>query len=85
MRYQCNGNTDLTDLFGREENTVDGIRFRYGPIPQAMRNNEEIVLENSAALSKLLLAKIGVLSHDFFVVETEEQIHPGKDFHLILA
>ena len=85
MRYRCSRSTDLMELFGREESTVDGFRFRCGPIAQAMKNGEELVLENSAALSQIMLVKIRELIRSFFIVETEERIYPTKGFHLIMG
>ena len=82
MRYKCSSNTDLDELFGMEEQTADGFHFCYGPIPQAMKNNEELVLENSSQLSRIMLAKISLLIRNLVLVETEERINPGSGFLL---
>lgn len=85
MRYACSSSTDLVELLGREEQTDNGFCFQYGPISQAMKNSEELVLENSSALSRIMLAKIEVLIRNLFLVETEEHIHPASGFHLTLG
>ena len=85
MKYRCNASTDLADLLGHEEHTAAGVCFHYGPLAQAMRNNEELVLENSAALSQLLLTKVRLLIADLILTETAERIRPGTQFRLTLA
>lgn len=83
MRHVCTPETDLDELIGLD---AAGRQpgFRYGPIPLAMRGGEELILENSASLSALLLAKVRLLVRDLFIAETEEHIRPGAGFHLIL-
>ncbi|HMX15518.1 MAG TPA: hypothetical protein PKD29_01630 [Rhodocyclaceae bacterium] len=82
MRHVCTPGTDLDELIGREEGPD---RFRYGPIPEAMRRGEELVLEGSAHLSAVMLAKIGLVAENLFLVETEERILPGEGFRLVLV
>lgn len=82
MRHHCTPATDLDELVGRQANGTEG--FRYGPLPQAMMNDEELVLENSGELSEFMLAKVKMLIWDLFVVETEQRIHPGEHFRLVL-
>lgn len=84
MRHVCTPDTDLDELVGRQSDSAGGFRFDYGPIPRAMKNDEELVLENSGELSAFMLAKVKMLIWDLFVVETEERIHAGKYFRLIL-
>lgn len=81
MRHICTPDTDLDELVGKEESDA---RFHYGPLPLAMRNGEELVLEHSCELSRLTVAKIGMLVRNLFVVETEERIHPSAGFKLVL-
>ena len=82
MRHQCTAVTDLDELIGREDGRAC---FRYGPIPEAMRRGEELVLEDSNHLSAIMLAKIRLVAEDLFLVETEERILPGEGFRLVLA
>ncbi len=82
MRHLCTAVTDLDELIGREDGRAC---FRYGPIPEAMRRGEELVLEDSGQLSAVMLAKIGLLVDDLFLVETEERILAGNGFRLVLA
>lgn len=82
MRHVCTPQTDLDELIGLDAAGPRG--FRYGPIPLAMRADEELVLENSASLSALLQAKIRLVARDLFIAETEEHIRPGAGFHLVL-
>lgn len=80
MRYHCTANTDLDDLVGR-----DGLSgFDYGPLASALKSNEQLELENSASLSALTIAKIRILLHGMFIVETEETIRAQPGFRLIL-
>lgn len=82
MRHLCTAVTDLDELIGREDGRAC---FRYGPIPEAMRRGEELVLEDSGQLSAVMLAKISLLVDDLFLVETEERIMAGDGFRLVLA
>ena len=80
MNYQCTRETNLDDLIGR-----DGINgFNYGPLTSALKAGEELVLEESTALSALMVAKIHALLHGLFIVETEETLHAPPGFRLLL-
>lgn len=85
MKHLCSVNTDLDELIGHDERDASGYHFCYGPLPLAMKNGEELVLENSAALSELTLAKIRLMVQKFVLVETKELIRPVGDFHLTLS
>lgn len=80
MRHLCTQQTDLDELVGVE--SVGG--FQYGPLPCALRNDEELVLENSASLSRLTLCKLQALMVGLFIPETEERFPPGANFRLTL-
>lgn len=85
MRHLCTCRTDLDELIGNDTDLGDRAGFHYGPIPLAMRADEELVLENSATLPALLIAKVRLLVRDLFIAETEEHIRPGAHFRLTLA
>lgn len=80
MRHTCTRQTDLDELVGVEFSGT----FRYGPLPRALRNDEELVLENSAILSRVTLYKIQALVRGLFIPETEERFLPGSGFRLTL-
>jgi hypothetical protein len=80
MRYHCTTTTDIDDLIGRDGTSG----FDYGPLASALRDNEELELENSAALSALMIAKIRILLTGLFIVETEETVRARSGFRLIL-
>lgn len=80
MRYHCTPETDLHELIGRDSD--DG--FEYGPLSHALRQNEELVLEDSRFLSRALIAKIHAVLHGLFIVETEETLHAPPNFRLVL-
>jgi len=84
MRHTCTRLTDLDELIGLEQLEGGSSVFHYGPLPQAMRNDEELVLENSGILSCLTLAKLEALIHGLFIPETEERLTPGGNFRLVL-
>lgn len=84
MRHTCTHLTDLDELIGLEHMDGNSPVFEYGPLPRAMRNDEELVLENSGLLSCLTLAKIEALMHGLFIPETEERLEPGGHFRLVL-
>jgi midasin (ATPase involved in ribosome maturation) len=84
MKHLCTPATDLDELIGREGLHEGSVSFRYGPIAQAMMRDEELVLENSAALSAAMLAKIHAVVRGLFIPETEEALHPGDGFSLVL-
>jgi hypothetical protein len=84
MRHLCNDRTDLDELIGTDASLVSEAGFHYGPIPLAMRADEELVLDNSASLPAIMVAKVHLLVRDLFIAETEERIRPGAGFRLIL-
>ena len=80
MKYHCTPNTDLHELIG-----TDGCNgFEYGPLSCAMRNGEELVLEDSHMLSRLLVTKIQAVLKGLFIVETEETLRAPAGFKLVL-
>lgn len=85
MRHLCTCNTDLDELIGIESAPGGIPGFQYGPVPLAMRANEELVLENSGSLSLPMAAKIRFLAQDLFIAETHERFFPGAEFRLVLA
>lgn len=80
MRHTCTQQTDLDELIGIESFGA----FQYGPLSCALRNDEELVLENSASLSHVTRYKIQALIRGLFIPETEERFLPGDGFRLIL-
>lgn len=80
MKYHCTPATDLHELIG-----VDSLEgFQYGPLSSAIKNGEELVLEESHLLPCLLVTKIRSVLHGLFIVETEETLHAPDGFRLIL-
>lgn len=80
MKFQCKPDTDLDDLVGHNE--VDG--FHPGPLPRAMKADEELELLASDCLSPLTRHKLEMLAHGLTVVETNETLTPPPHFRLIL-
>lgn len=80
MRYQCTSTTDLHELIGQDSR--DG--FQYGPLSCALKNGEELVLEESHLVSRTLVTKIRAVLHGLFIVETEETLHASPGFRLVL-
>lgn len=80
MKYHCTQTTDLHELIGCDG--CDG--FEYGPLSQAMRNGEELVLEESHLLSRLMVTKIETVLRGLFIVETEETLSAPPGFRLVL-
>ena len=80
MKYRCTADTDLDDLIGRELKDS----FEYGPLAVAMKAGEHLELENSAALSAVMIAKLQAFLYGLFIVETEEALHARPDFELFL-
>ncbi|HEY6896899.1 MAG TPA: hypothetical protein VI279_06525 [Rhodocyclaceae bacterium] len=78
MRYHCTPRTDLDDLIGQG----DTANFEYGPLCQAMKSGEELVLEDAASLPIMLLTKLDCLCHGLVIAETGERIVPDSHFHL---
>lgn len=85
MRHVCTSSTDLDELIGIDASLAHDAGFRYGPIPLAMRADEELILENSASLPAIMVAKVHFVVRDLFIAETEEHIRPGAGFRLVLA
>ncbi|MER2540321.1 MAG: hypothetical protein ABTQ26_13870 [Azonexus sp.] len=84
MKYLCTAATDLEELIGHECTTENGSVFTYGPLPQAMLNDEELVLENSAALPVMMAAKLHALCISLFISEVAIRIQAGEHFRLLL-
>lgn len=85
MVHDCTEQTDLDELIGKQYWEEQCLLFHYGPLARAMKVGEELILENSEALSPLLLAKLGsLLRDDLFIDETAELIHPPAGFRLTL-
>ncbi len=84
MVHTCNAQTDLDELIGSEQWEGSRLLFRYGPLVQAMRGGEELVLENSAALSALTLVKVRAMLKALFLDDTAETIEPRAGFRLTL-
>ena len=80
MKYQCTPTTDLHELIGID--STEG--FQYGPLSCALKNGEELELEDSHVLSRLLIVKINAVLHGLFIVETEETLHTPPGFRLVL-
>jgi len=83
MNHFCTPDTDLDELIGRERLSDGKVAFHYGPISRALKMDEELVLENSSALSVTMLAKIDAVVRGLFIPETEEALHPGGGFSLV--
>jgi len=84
MMYPCTERTDLDELIGSEGWEGERLIFRYGPLALAMKRGEELVLENSGALSVFTLAKVHAMLNTLFIEDTSESIRSGEGFHLIL-
>lgn len=84
MMHACTVGTDLDELIGTEHWEDQRLKFQYGPLAQAMLRGEELVLENSGALSAFMLAKVGLLLGNLFIDDTAEIIHPHAGFRLTL-
>jgi hypothetical protein len=81
MKHHCTIATDLDELIGHE---CVGAAFAYGPVPQAMLNDEELVLENSADLPVMMIAKLHALGVSLFIAEAAVRIQAGEHFRLVL-
>lgn len=84
MIHACTEYTDLDELIGTEAPEAAGHCFHYGPLSMAMKRDEELVLENSAAMSLVMRAKLGSLVNALFIGDTAEAIHAGSGFRVIL-
>lgn len=80
MKYQCTPVTDLHELIGQDGR--DG--FEYGPLSCALKNGEDLTLEHSDLLSRLMVAKIKSVLRGLFIVETEEILRAPAHFRLTL-
>lgn len=85
MHHKCTCHTDLDELIGTECCQGQSLAFQYGPLPLAMRLGEELVLESSAELSPIMLAKLPTLINSLRIEETAQTIHPKPGFRLTLA
>ncbi len=80
MKYHCTPDTDLHELIGCDGR--DG--FEYGPLSRALKQGEELVLEQSHLLSRPTLSKIETVLRGLFIVETEETLRAPPNFKLVL-
>jgi midasin (ATPase involved in ribosome maturation) len=84
MMHTCTDQTDLDELIGNEHWEGQHLMFHYGPLAQAMKEGEELVLENSRALSIFMVAKMRFMIGDIYIDDTAELIHPHDGFRLTL-
>ena len=84
MLHACTDRTDLDELIGSEQWEGQHLSFHYGPLALAMKRDEELVLENSSLLSAVMRAKLCALLDTLFIEDTNESIHGGTGYHLIL-
>jgi hypothetical protein len=84
MKYLCTVETDLKELIGHEHTDEKGSSFTYGPVPLAMLRDEELILENSAALPVMMAAKLHALTVSLFIAEIAVRIPAGEHFRLVL-
>jgi hypothetical protein len=84
MIHACTENTDLDELIGHEQTDGPRRQFHYGPLAMAMKRDEELVLENSSALSIFMRAKLSALIKDLFIEDTAEALHAGQGFRVVL-
>ncbi len=84
MMHTCTRQTDLDELIGSEYWEGQRLIFHYGPLARAMKGGEELVLENSDALSAFMLAKVRLMLGAMFIDDTAELIQPHAGFRLTL-
>jgi midasin (ATPase involved in ribosome maturation) len=84
MMHICTERTDLDELIGKEYWEGPRLLFHYGPLAKAMKGGEELILENSAALSAFMLAKVRFMLGTLFIDDTAELIEPHAGFRLTL-
>ena len=84
MVHSCTERTDLEELIGKETWEDRQTRFRYGPLTLAMKNGEELILENSKCLSSFTKAKIAAVIDRLFIEDTCEAICAKQGFRLTL-
>ena len=85
MIYACTNDTDLDELIGTQYWEGQRLSFHYGPLVQAMKAGEELVLENSATLSAFMLAKVRLMLGAMIIEDTSEEIYPHDGFRLTLG
>jgi len=85
MIHACTKHTDLDELIGTQCWEGQDLSFRYGPLVRAMQAGEELILENSTALSAFMLAKIRLMLGTMFIEDTSEEICPHGGFRLTLG
>lgn len=78
MKYHCTPATDLDELIGHDE--LDG--FHQGPIYTAIKRNEPLELEDSAAMSPTVCAKVARLGEALLVPETGECLKMPSGFRI---
>jgi midasin (ATPase involved in ribosome maturation) len=83
--YACTNDTDLDELIGTQCWEGQRLSFHYGPLVQAMKAGEELVLKNSAALSAFMLAKVRLMLGAMIIEDTSEEIYPHAGFRLTLG
>ena len=81
MNHQCTTDSDLDELLGHDSATG----YCYGPICEAMRSDEALVLEESTYLSALVRAKLQIFLAGVFIPETGEHIKARSGFRLIFG
>lgn len=84
MLHTCTERTDLDELIGNEHWEGPCLIFHYGPLAHAMKAGEELILENSEALSAFMLAKVRLMLGAMFINDTAELIQPHAGFRLTL-
>jgi midasin (ATPase involved in ribosome maturation) len=84
MMHTCTDRTDLDELIGNEQWEGQHLMFHYGPLAQAMKGGEELILENSDALSAIMRAKVAFMLGNIFIDDTSELIQPHDGFRLTL-
>jgi hypothetical protein len=84
MMHTCTERTDLDELIGNEHWEGQHLMFHYGPLAQAMKGGEELILENSGALSVFMRAKVAVMLGSIFIDDTAELIEPHDGFRVTL-
>lgn len=84
MMHICTERTDLDELIGNQYWSGEHLLFHYGPLAQAMKGGEELILEHCEALSPFMLAKVNFLLGNLFIGDTAEMIRPQEGFRLTL-
>ncbi|MEF8701326.1 MAG: hypothetical protein V5B33_18840 [Candidatus Accumulibacter sp. UW20] len=84
MTHTCSSQTDLQELIGSEVWEGQQLLFHDGPLVQAMREGDELILENSRALSVFTIAKLAFMRDSLFIDDTSELIQPHAGFRVTL-